>query len=183
MIYLKLLYTFFKIGLFGFGGGYAMISIIQREMENNSWLTKDQFSDVIALSQLSPGSLVINIATYIGLSLKGFLGLLFAVIGVSLPSYILVIILAKFFFKFKEKSSVVESVLNGIRPVTIGLIASAILFLLEMSVLDTHANSSEFIVNKWALLIFFISLILTGKFKVHPVIIVLGSGILGILLL
>ena len=118
MIQLLLFWTFFKIGLFSFGGGYAMIPLIQNEVEQNGWLSTKEYADIIAISQMTPGPLAVNAATYVGAKVSGIFGAISATLGVSLPSFILIVIIAHFFIHFKD-NAVVESILRGIRPVTI----------------------------------------------------------------
>jgi len=102
MIYLKLLFTFFKIGLFSFGGGYAMIPMIEKEIEANKWLTSDEFVDIIAISEMTPGPISVNSATFVGYKTAGIFGGMFATLGVALPSLILILIISHFFLSLKN---------------------------------------------------------------------------------
>lgn len=196
MIYLQLFWSFFKIGLFSFGGGYAMIPLIQKEIEAHGWVGAREFADIVAISQMTPGPIAVNAATYIGVKAGGVLGSVFATLGVSLPSFILIVIIAKFIARFKE-SYVVDSVLRGIRPITIGLISSAVIFFAGMSIITANlsleklgflftgrlaAFSRGIELHPGALLIFVIVLVAVKKFKMHPIIAVLVSAALGILL-
>jgi len=197
MIYIMLMWTFFKIGLFSFGGGYAMIPLIQSEIEVHGWVEAQEFADIVAISQMTPGPIAVNAATYIGFKTAGVLGSAFATLGVSLPSFILITIVAKFVEKFKE-STFFESVLRGIRPVTIGLISSAVIFFAEMSIfkdelpfdrlrgifVGSFMNPLEGIqIVPGALAICIIILIAVKRFKMNPILAVICSGILGIVLL
>lgn len=125
MIFLQLFYTFFKIGLFGFGGGYAMISMIQGEVvTRHEWLSSTEFTDIIAISQMTPGPIGINSATYVGYSavvnagyshVIGILGSVVATVSVVLPSFILMVLISKFFLKY-QKHPIIASVFKGLRP-------------------------------------------------------------------
>ena len=139
LLFLNLFYSFFKIGLFGFGGGYAMISLIQGEVVNrHHWLTSGQFTDIVAISQMTPGPIGINSATYVGYTSLvnagyghgwGVLGSVTATFAVVLPSFILMLIISKFLMKYKNHP-IVESVFMGLRPAVVGLLAAAALLLL-----------------------------------------------------
>src|SRR5690554_4470042 len=127
-ILLNLFITFAKIGMFTIGGGYAMIPLIQQEILRHSWLSLEGIIDVIAISEMTPGPFAINAATFIGYKKVGFLGALFATVGVICPSYIFMIVIAKYFTHFREKR-IVQAVLSGLRPAVIGLIASAVVLI------------------------------------------------------
>jgi chromate transporter len=138
MIYLQLFITFFKIGLFTFGGGYAMISLIQNEVVvNHHWVDAASFTDMIAISQMTPGPIGINSATYVGYAVTGnVFGSAIATIAVSLPSFIIILTIAHFYVQFK-KNVLFESALNGIKPVVLGLIgAAAILLVTKETFID-----------------------------------------------
>ena len=130
MIYWKLFVTFFKIGLFNFGGGYAMISFIQNEVvHKHAWLTTAEFTDVVAVSQVTPGPVGINLATYTGYTAADSVwGAAVATLAVCLPSFILMLVVSKYFLKYR-RSAAVEGVFTGLRPAVIGLIAAAALVL------------------------------------------------------
>ena len=103
MIFLRLFTTFFKIGLFSFGGGYAMLPLIQHEVVSmNKWLEHKEFIHIIAISQATPGPIAINTATYVGFKVASVTGAAFATLGVTMPSVIIILIMAKFFFKFRN---------------------------------------------------------------------------------
>jgi chromate transporter len=126
MMCLNLFLVFFKIGLFTFGGGYAMLPFIQQEVISRGWLTLEDVTNFVAVSESTPGPFAINIATYIGVEKAGIPGALCATLGVVLPSFIVILIVAKFFFAF-QKSKYVSGAMTGIRPVAIGLIGAAAL--------------------------------------------------------
>ncbi|MEE1280073.1 MAG: chromate transporter [Oscillospiraceae bacterium] len=182
-IFLDLFLTFFKIGLFTFGGGYAMLPLILEEVELHGWLPQQALIDFIAVSESTPGPFAINIATYVGSELGGLFGSFCATLGVVLPSFIVILIVARCYEKFKE-SRYVKGALNGLRPAAIGLIGSAVLTTaLEIFFPAGFSNilgivlSIEFISS---LLIFALALFLILKKKKHPIIIILISAALGI---
>lgn len=173
MIYLQLFWTYLKIGLFGFGGGYAMISLIQHEVvEKHEWLSSSEFTDIIAISQVTPGPIGINSATYIGFTVtESVLGSIVATVAVMLPSFVLVLLIAKMYSKFKQ-NKYVEDVFSGLRPAVIGLILSAALLLM---------NRENFIDNK-SILIFIAAFMLTKYTKIHPILMIVLAGISGLIL-
>ena len=169
MVLLKLYLAFLKIGTFGFGGGYAMLPLIQKEVvESNHWLSISEFMDIIGISQMTPGPIAINSATFVGYRAGGFLGSLVATLGVVTTSFILITIANYFFNKFKN-SSILTNALKGMRPALIGLIVSVFLTLSFESYRDFGS-----------ILIGVIILLLSYKTKLHPIVIIVISGILGI---
>lgn len=138
MIFLQLFISYLKIGFFGFGGGYAMLSLIQNEVVvQHAWLTNAEFADIVAISQITPGPIAINSATYVGYSVGieagspwfGLLGAFIATFAVCLPSLTLMLLLTRFFLKL-HNNPLVEGAMKGMRPVVIGMIASAALLLI-----------------------------------------------------
>lgn len=171
MILFKVFITFFKIGLFSFGGGYAMLPLIQQEVVTvNNWITAQEFIDVVAISQVTPGPIAINSATYIGYKTNGILGSFCATLGVSLPSIIIMLLIAKFFFSFKDNKTV-KNAFKGLRPATIGLIAAAAILVAKDSFIDYKS-----------LLIFGSAFIASYKFKIDPIILTVLSAIAGLIL-
>ena len=170
MIYLRLFLTFFKIGLFSFGGGYAMLPLIQTEVVSvNHWLGISEFTDVVAISQITPGPIAINSATYIGYTVtNNIFGSFLATLGVSLPSIIIMLVICNFFFKFKN-NKYVENAFTGLRPVVVGLVLAAMMLLI---------NRETFIDYK-SVIFFALAFVATYKFKVHPILLTLAAGILG----
>ena len=189
MIYLQLFITFFKIGLFGFGGGAAMLSLIQFEVvEHYSWITVSEFTNMVAVSQVTPGPIGINSATYVGYTSVinagyghawGILGSVIATFALVLPSFILMIAISKFFLKH-QKHPMVEAVFRGLRPAVVGLLAAAAL------VLITAENFGSYQTDKYqffiSILIFLIAFIGTRKFKVNPILMITLCGLAGFLL-
>ena len=173
MIFLQLFITFFQIGLFGFGGGYAMLSLIQHEVvENHAWLTQQEFTDIVAISQMTPGPIGINTATYIGYTATGsVLGSIVATFAVCLPSFIIVLSIARIFTKFR-KNRYVDDAFKGLRPATVGLIAAAALLLM----------TPENFIDYKSVIIFGTSFVLTMYCKVSPILTIVLAGVAGLLL-
>ena len=181
MIFLSLFVTFFKIGLFGFGGGYGMLSLIQAEtVVHHHWLSSAEFTNVVAISQMTPGPIGINSATYIGYTAihnagysmpVSILGSCLTTFSVCLPSFLLVLLISYAFAKFRH-NKYVESAFLGLRPATVGLIAAAALLLM---------NEENFIDYK-SYLIFAAAFGLTWKYKIHPILMIVLAGVAGLLL-
>lgn len=181
MIYLQLFYTFFKIGLFGFGGGYAMLSMIQGEVVTHyGWLSSQEFTDIVAISQMTPGPIGINAATYVGFTSTGSIwGSIIATFAVVLPSFILMLTISKFFLKY-QKHPVVESIFSGLRPAVVGLLASAALVLMNKENFSTPKEDTySFIIS---LIIFIVAFIGTRIYKANPILMIIACGIAGLLL-
>lgn len=183
MIFLQLFYTFFKIGLFGFGGGYAMISMIQGEVvTRHEWLSSTEFTDIIAISQMTPGPIGINSATYVGYSavvnagyshVIGILGSVVTTVSVVLPSFILMVLISKFFLKY-QKHPIIASVFKGLRPGVVGLLAAAALVLM---------NGENFGTYNWqiltSILLFAGTFIASYRYKVNPILLIVICGFIG----
>lgn len=169
MLYLQLFLTFLKIGIFGFGGGYAMISLIQTEVvENHGWITGAQFADIIAISQVTPGPIAINSATYIGYTATGSVwGSALATLGVCAPSLVIMLIASRFYLKMKDNPYVAQ-VMKSLRPVVIGLIlASALLLLTPDNFID------------WKSYLIFGGVLIAALRKVNPIILIVVAGFAG----
>ncbi len=182
-ILFKLFITFFKIGLFTFGGGYAMIPLITDEVMANAWVeSSDILIDFIAISESTPGPFAVNIATFIGFEQYGVLGALAATLGVILPSFIIILFIAKFFSKF-SKNQYVKGFLKGIRPVVPGIIISVgISFVLKYVFSIEDFQFSQGRIQLGTIVIFLVIFIISRIWKkAHPVYLVAISGILGIL--
>lgn len=189
MLFLQLFIAFFKIGLFGFGGGYAMISLIQGEVvTDHRWITTSQFTDIVAVSQMTPGPIGINSATYVGYaatvnagysSWTGVLGSALATFAVVLPSFLLMIFVIRIFRKYRE-SSIVESMFSVLRPTVVGLIAAAALLLM------TPENFSSPAQSPWqfycSIFLFVAAFVGTQFVKINPIRMICFCGIAGILL-
>jgi chromate transporter len=185
MIYINLFITFFKIGLFTIGGGYAMIPLIQQEVLGNDWLTMTEFVNFLAVAESTPGPFAVNIATFIGMELGGLLGAIVTTTAVVLPSLIIIVLIAKLFTGFQDNKWV-KGALYGIRPVVIALIASAVVTLMLKGLFlegaaMTSLQSVFYALQLKELLIFAITGLAYFKFKLHPIQLVLLSGGLGII--
>ncbi len=176
MLYLDLFLTFFKIGLFTFGGGYAMIPLIQSEVISHGWLTAEEIIDFIGVSESTPGPFAINMSTYIGRVTGGIAGSVCATLGVVLPSFIIILIVSALFEKFR-KSSVVEGVMTGLRPAVIGLIGAALISIgTEVFWPDSGFTWIKLAVSA----VIFLSMAFLSFRKLHPIFIILISAAAGI---
>ena len=181
MIWLQLFYVYLKIGILGFGGGYAMLSLIQADVvDKYGWITLQEFTDIVAISQMTPGPIGINSATYIGYTAihnagyspaMAILGSCLTTFAVCFPSFLLVLLISYGYARFRN-NKYVEAAFLGLRPVTVGLIAAAALLLM---------NQENFIDYK-SFLIFGAAFILTLKFKVHPILMILLAGVAGMVI-
>ena len=180
MIYLQLFYTFFKIGLFGFGGGYAMLSMIQGEVVTRyGWVTSQEFTDIVAISQMTPGPIGLTAASYVGFGATGSVwGSIVATFAVVFPSFILMLTISKFFLKY-QKHPVVESIFAGLRPAVVGLLASAALVLMNTeNFCSPKEDTYSFIIS---IIIFLVTFIGTRKYKTNPILMIIACGIAGLL--
>lgn len=192
MLFLDLFFTFFKIGLFGFGGGYGMLSLIQHEtVEQHKWLTSSEFTDIVAISQMTPGPIGINSATYCGYQAvvndpagysqaMAVLGSFTATFALVLPSLILMILISKMFLKYM-RTNTVQSVFMGLRPAVVGLLAAATLLLCTK---ENFSSPSE---NAWqfwiSVFLFIVTLFGTLVLKINPIKMIVMAGFAGLLLL
>lgn len=189
MIYFQLFYTFFLIGLFTFGGGYAMIPMIEDQIVGKGWMTDAQLSDFIAISESTPGPFAINISTFVGSQTAGILGAVCSTIGVVLPSLIIIVLVAIVLSKFL-KNRFVQGALNGVKPVIVGLItATAIIFFTKMALFAGNPIFSQTVVFNRAgvaLLIVLASFAFIYKIgqkkSLNPILLLLLSAVLGIVL-
>lgn len=169
-IIIKLFLSFLKIGTFSFGGGYAMLPFVEREIvTSNKWLSMPQFMDIIGISQMTPGPVAINSATFVGYKMQGVFGSIAATLGVVTTSFILVSIISHTLEKFKN-SVIVKSALLGMRPVLIALIFSAFLGLAKESYLDFKSIVIAIIIGA----------LLLSK-KIHPILIIVIAAVLGVI--
>ena len=190
MIYLYLFVTFFEIGLFGFGGGYGMLSLIQHEtVEHWHWMSSAEFTDIVAISQMTPGPIGINSATYAGYTAcvnagysvpMAILGSVTSTFALVLPSFILMILISKMFMKYM-KTATVQSVFMGLRPAVVGLLAAATLLLCTK---DNFSTPSD---NPWQFWIstglFIATFFGTLVLKINPIKMIVMAGFAGLLLL
>lgn len=177
MIYLQLFWAYLKIGIFGFGGGYAMLSMIQFEIvDHYGWMTTAEFADMVALSQMTPGPVSINIATYIGYTVGGIFGSLVATAAIVLPSLLMLYLVLKLLFKHKE-NYIVKTTLSSMKPVIAGLIFVAALMMMNpVSFADAGLHGSNISVIICA--VTFVGVYFT---KTNPILFIIASGIVGYL--
>ncbi len=181
MIFLQLFLTFLKIGAFTFGGGYAMLPLVSEEVVRKGWISEESIVDFIAVSESTPGPFAVNIATYVGSEMGGVFGAFCATLGVVLPSFIIILIVAKCFEKFRE-SSLVKGCMSGLKPCVIGLISAALIslgatvFFPDGLALSVFSDVSFYI----SLAIFALCTVLAFK-KAHPILIICLSAVIGII--
>ena len=190
MIFLQLFYTFFQIGLFGFGGGYGMLSLIQAEtVYKHGWITSAEFTNIVAISQMTPGPIGINSATYCGYAalhnagygqLAAVAGSAMATFAVVLPSFVLMVAIAKVFMKYMGTKAVAGA-LAGLRPTVVGLLAAATLMLLNAE------NFGSFGVDTWrfciSLFLFASTFVGTMFVKISPIRMIGYAAVAGLVLL
>jgi chromate transporter len=186
VIYLKLFWTFFKIGLFGFGGGYGMLSLIQNEVvENHQWISNSEFTDIVAVSQMTPGPIGINSATYVGYKAienagmtrtEAVCGSLLASFSVMLPSFILMLLISAFFMHYKDHKSV-QTVLKWLRPVVVGMLAAAVLLLLNEENLGVFQRDNLQVYISVGL--FVLAFLATYVWKIGPIKVIILAGLFG----
>lgn len=187
MIYLSLFAMFFRIGLFSFGGGLAMLPLIFQSVQDFGVMSAAEFSDLVALSQVTPGPIAVNAATYVGFNGAGIPGALAATLGVSLPSFILILLVCSFLERFRQSKGI-QGAFIGIRPVTVGLIAAAVLFVGESVLVNGPIISSELLTsgvdyfNWMPIMLCAATLLLSGVFKLKPITLMIIMGAAGALL-
>lgn len=190
LLYLKLFLTFFEIGLFGFGGGYGMLSLIQTEtVIHHHWLTTAEFTNIVAISQMTPGPIGINSATYCGYvaivnayhnQWLGMLGSFTSTFALVLPSFCLMILISRMFMKYM-KQPLVQSIFQGLRPAVVGLLAAATLMLMN------EENFGEWDVNPWqfgiSVALFIATFVGTYWLKINPIRMIGYAALAGLVLL
>lgn len=181
MICLELFWTFFKIGAFTFGGGYAMLPLIQAEVEAHGWMESADLINFVAVSESTPGPFAVNISTYVGAEMAGIPGGLSATLGVVLPSFLIILLVAGCFEKFK-KSRLVSGCMAGLKPAVIGLIAAAAISVGQTVFFPNGWNTAAFSVSTFfvSLAIFLLITFLAFK-KMHPILLICLSAVIGIL--
>lgn len=185
MIYLQLFWEFFKIGLFAVGGGMATLPFLQRLAESSGWFSQALITDMIAISESTPGPIGINMATYVGCNVAGVLGGIMATLGTILPSIIIVTTVSQYLEKFRG-SKLVDAAFYGLRPAVTGLIAAAGVGVLQVSMFHVDLyRQTGVILNIFDLkkLVFFaITFAAIKKFKRHPIVYIACAAVIGILL-
>ena len=174
VIYLELFLIFFKIGAFTFGGGYAMLPLIQQEVLSHNWMDLEQLVNFVAVSESTPGPLAVNLASFVGAETGGLLGAGCATIGVVLPSFLIILLVAKFYQAFRT-NTLVKGCMNGLRPTVVGMIGASLL-----SVAGSAFSLSAGVVPL-ALAVVLLAVILFAHWKiVHPILLIVGSAVVGI---
>lgn len=197
-IYLQLIWAYIKIGIFGFGGGYAMLSLVEKSVVGPGWISETMFTDIVAISQMTPGPIGINSATYIGFVAPGnvdpalhgigwgILGSLLCTLAVVVPSFFLVLY-ASHFIRRHNESGVIKAIFSGLRPVVVGLIASAAIMLMNAANFNPNGISWQLWANigicAAAFCLVYFPMPWKGKkIKIHPISVIIIAGIAGYLL-
>ena len=183
MIYLELWWRFLQIGRFSIGGGYAAMPLIQQQaVDKHPWLTMTQFADVMTIAEMTPGPIAINAATFVGIHVGGLIGALIATIGCVLPSCIIVMTLAYIYYRFRGLS-MVQGILAGLRPAVIAMIASAAISIVILSAYGQRTLPADLSgVNLISVVIFVVGLFVLRKWKVNPIYVMAGAGVVGVVL-
>ena len=181
MIYLELFWSFFQIGLFSIGGGYAALPMIQQQIvELHGWLTMTSFTDVVTIAEMTPGPIALNAATFVGTQLAGLPGAIIATLGCVTPSCIIVIFLAWLYSKYRELWAV-RGVLSGLRPAVVGLIAAAGISIIARAFWGGSLLAFSFAkLDYMAIGIFAVAFFVLQKWKPNPIYVMLGAGIAGL---
>lgn len=198
-IYWKLIWAYIKIGIFGFGGGYAMLSLVEKiVVSDNQWISEQMFTDIVAISQMTPGPIGINSATYIGYvaphlydaglssPIWGILGSIAATLAVTVPSFFLVLYCSHFIRRHHE-SGVIKAIFSGLRPVVVGLIASAAIMLMNAANFNPNGETRQLIASiiicAVAFCLVYFPIKWGGKsIKIHPILVIILAGLTGYLL-
>lgn len=184
MILLEIFLSFFLIGLFSIGGGYAALPLIEHQvLEVHNWLTLSEFADLLTISQMTPGPIALNASTFVGTRVAGFPGAIIATIGCITPSCIIVLTLSYFYFKYKNLSSI-QGILKGLRPAVVSLIASAGLSILLLAIFKSEGvtllNMKLSDINFISILLIAIGVFVLRKYKTDPIKVMLATGFIGI---
>lgn len=180
MIYLTLYWSFVQIGLFSIGGGYAALPLIEHQViEIHQWLTMSEFTDLLTISQMTPGPIALNASTFVGTKVGGLLGAIIATIGCVTPSCIIVMTLAYFYYKYNNLT-IVKKVLDMLRPVVVALIGAAGLSIIVSAFWGEKVMGSLGEINKIAVVLFLVGVGVLRKFKLNPVTIIFVSGVIGV---
>jgi len=192
MIYLQLLIIFFKIGLFSFGGGYGMIPLIEREIVTRGWLTCQELVNIISISEMTPGPIAINTATFIGYRIGGIPGAMLATAGVVLPSLILILGIYIFLSKYQQRQ-IIKDTIYGIRHIILALIIHAVILVAvntyfkegtgirDLLNISTGSDFLE-IINPVTIAITVVCLIVLFLTSIHPILVILAAGAIGVIL-
>ncbi len=186
MIYLEIFLSFFQIGLFSIGGGYAALPLIENQViEVHNWLTIAEFADLLTISQMTPGPIGINASTFVGTKVAGLPGAIIATIGCVTPSCLIVLLLSYFYFKYKNISSI-QAILKGLIPAVVSLIASAGLSILMLTIFKTEGisllNAKLSDISFISITMVAIGVFILGKYEIDPIKVMIGTGVAGVLI-
>ena len=177
---IELFLTFLKIGAFTFGGGYAMITMIQYETEQHGWLSQAELVDFVAVSESTPGPLAVNMATFVGIKTYGIIGAVIATLGIVLPSFAIILIIAKFFAHFRDNKAV-EGIMAALKPAVVGMIGTAVLAIGRIVFFPNGMSFDCFVsVSFWVYSCLFVIMVILAFKKIHPILIILLSAAVGI---
>ena len=178
MIYLQLFISFLQIGMFSFGGGYAAMPLIQGQVVTlHHWLSMEEFTDLITISQMTPGPIAVNSATFVGIKIAGIPGAIVATFGCILPSCVIVTLLAKLYLKYRNMG-MLQGILGSLRPAVVAMIASAGIAILITAFWGGRASVSLPDTNWSLVVIFVISMVLLRKFRKNPILVMVLAGVL-----
>lgn len=182
MIYLQLFWSMFQIGLFSIGGGYAAIPLIQHQVvQLHGWLTLTEFTDIITIAEMTPGPIAINSATFVGIRVAGLAGVLVSTVANVIPSCIIVLMLAKIYYKYRDLHAM-QSILTGLRPAVVAMIASAGVGIARLAFFaDGIPTLSPDKLNFLSLGIFAAGLLVQRKWKISPLVVMAGAGVAGLI--
>ena len=185
MIYLSLFFEFFKVGLFAVGGGLSTFPFLEEMARRTEWFSISDLVNMIAVSESTPGPIGVNMATFAGVQTAGVLGGITATLGLITPSFIVILIIAKILDKFRN-NFYVDSAFYGLKPAVLGLIASAGFSVYKNTLVNLEAfyNKMKFsdIIDIWAVLILVFAFVLIRKFKISPIICIIGSAVFGLVI-
>lgn len=190
MIYIKLFAIFFKMGIFSFGGGYAMIPLIQKELQKFNKISIPDIYNLVAISEVTPGSISVNLATFVGYEIAGFLGATFATLGIIMPSFIIILVISSYLMKYEEKK-LIKDALFYVKPVISALIIVAAYYVAQTSIFKKDINLYNIMdiikkplsyVDLKATFILLIAIIMIKRHNIHPIAVMIISGLIGILL-
>lgn len=172
---LQIVLTFAKIGILSFGGGYAAIPLVQKQVvEVNQWMSNEEFMNVLAIDELTPGPIAVNCATFVGTRMAGVPGAIAATLGCVLPSCIIAFILVKIYLKYKNMT-IMNGALGGLKCMVVALILSTTLTLMQSSLLTNN------VIDYFAVILFIIALFVLRKYKPEPILVILGCGAIGLI--
>ena len=181
MILLQLLWAFVQVGAFSFGGGYAALPLIEQQVViEHNWLTPQEFTDIITISQMTPGPIAINSASFVGIRMAGIVGTVVATFGCILPSLVIVLLLAHFFFKYRNLR-MVQGIVKGLRPGVVALIGASGFGLMATSLWGGEGTFAIANLDWFAIALFAVALAVLRKWKPNPIYVMVGCGIVGAL--